>query len=187
MKRPRVEIPDGAFSTTSDLIPKCMLFHLSEENGIEKFDPRPSEYTPEPVVWAISQDRLCNYLLPRDCPRVTFYAGPKTSTDDIERFLGESRVVVAAESGWFERIRSCRLFCYHLPAETFECLDEGAGYFVSRVPVMPECVEVFDDLISEILKRNVELRFMRSLWTLRDDVVGSTLLFSLIRMRNAIR
>src|SRR5437588_9616789 len=25
------------------------------------------------------------------------------------------------------RVRSCRLYCYHLPPETFECLDECAG------------------------------------------------------------
>lgn len=162
-----------------------MLFHLSEENGIERFDPRPSEYTPDSVVWAISADRMCNYLLPRDCPRVTFYAGPDTSGADVKRFLGESRAVIALESDWLERIKSCRLFCYHLPVDTFVCLDECAGYFVSRVSVRPERVHVFDDLIGELLNRNVELRFMRSLWTLRDDVVASTLQFSLIRMRNA--
>jgi hypothetical protein len=162
-----------------------MLFHLSEEAGIQRFEPRESIYTSCPVVWAISEGRLCNYLLPRDCPRVTFYAGPDTSGADVKRFLGESRAVIALESDWFERIQSCRLFCYHLPADTFECLDECAGYFVSRVSVGPERVDVFDDLIGELLKRNVELRFMRSLWTLRDDVVASTLQFSLIRMRNA--
>lgn len=163
-----------------------MLFHLSEENGIERFDPRPSEYTPEPVVWAITEERLCNYLLPRDCPRVTFYAGSKTTAPDVKHFLGDSRAVVAVESRWAERIRAGRLYCYHLPAETFECLDECAGYFISHVPVVAQRFEVFDDLIGELLKRNVEVRFMPSLWTLRDAVVASTLQFSLIRMRNAV-
>jgi hypothetical protein len=162
-----------------------MLFHLSEEGGIERFDPRPSEYTSYPVVWAITADRMCNYLVPRDCPRVTYYAGPKTTTEDVDRFLGESNAVVAVEAGWFERIRRGRLFCYHLPPENFECVDACAGYFVSRVPVAPERVEVFDDLIAELLKRDVEVRFAPELWTLRDAVVSSTLEFSLIRMRNA--
>jgi hypothetical protein len=31
------------------------------------------------------------------------------------------------ERGWFERLRCCRLYCYHLPPETFECMDEGAA------------------------------------------------------------
>jgi hypothetical protein len=163
-----------------------MLFHLSEDKGIERFDPRPSDYTPEPVVWAISEERLCNYLLPRDCPRVTFYAGLSTSKADIQQFLGESRAVIAVESSWLERIRSCRLYGYHLPGENFECLDQCAGYFISRVSVVPDGVEVFDDLVGDIVKRDVELRFMPSLRTLRDAVVASTLEFSLIRMRNAL-
>ena len=163
-----------------------MLFHLSEESGIERFDPRPSEYTAEPVVWAISEERLCNYLLPRDCPRVTFYAGPETTAADVKHFLGKSRAVVAVESRWVERIRAARLYRYHLPSETFECLDECAGYFVSHVSVAVERCEVFEDLIGELLKRDVEVRLIPSLWTLRDDVVASTLQFSLIRMRNAV-
>ena len=162
-----------------------MLFHLSEEAGIERFDPRPSDYTSYPVVWAISADRMCNYLVPRDCPRVTYYAGPKTTTEDVDSFLGGSSAVVAVEAGWLERIRRGRLFCYHLPRETFECVDACAGYFVSRIPVIPEYVEVFDDLISELIKRDGELRFVPELWTLRDAVVASTLEFSIIRMRNA--
>ena len=45
----------------------------------------------------------------------------------------------------------------------------------------------FDDLILELLNRGVELRIVPSLWPLRDEVVKSTLQFSLIRMRNAQR
>jgi hypothetical protein len=161
------------------------LFHVSEESGIERFEPRPSPYTDEPVVWAIDADRLRNYLLPRDCPRVTYYAGPDTTVADVERFLGPSPAVVAVESAWLERLRSCRLYCYHLPPETFECLDECAGYFVSRQPVVPAQVQVVEDLLAALLGRGVELRFLPDLWPLRDAVVSSTLRFSLIRMRNA--
>ena len=77
------------------------------------------------------------------------------------------------------------MYCYHLPAETFECLDECAGYFVSRVPVAPVRVQIFDDPIAELLNRGVELRVVPNLWPLRDAVVASTLQFSVIRMRNA--
>src|SRR5262249_22506144 len=133
-----------------------MLFHVSEESGIEQFEPRPSPFTDEPVVWAIDADRLRNYLLPRERPRVTYYAGRETTTADVERFLGSSPSVIAVESAWLERIRSCRLYCYSLPPETFACIDECAGYFVSRRPVVPTRVQVFDDL----LERGVELRFV---------------------------
>ena len=163
-----------------------MLFHVSEESGIKRFEPRPSEYTDIPVVWAISQERLQNYLLPRDCPRVTYYAGPNTTAADIERFLGSSSSVIAIESAWYERLRSCHLYCYHMPPETFECIDVCAGYFVSKVSVIPERVEVIADVITRLLSCGVELRFVSNLWPLRDAVVDSTLQFSLIRMRNAL-
>lgn len=163
-----------------------MLFHVSEESGIGRFEPRASKYAKEPVVWAIDAGRLHNYLVPRECPRVTFYAGGGTAPADVERFLGSSPAVVAVESGWLGRLRACRLYCYHLPPETFECIDAGAGYFVSRAPVAPARVEVFDDLMAELLKRGVELRFVPSLWPLHDAVAASTLQFSIIRMRNAL-
>ena len=117
---------------------------------------------------------------------MTFYAGGETTKVDAERFLGTSSAVVAIESGWLERVRSCRLYCYHLPPDSFECLDECAGYFVSRLPVAPALVEVFDDLIAELLRREVELRFTSNLWFLHDAVAASTLRFSMIRMRNAL-
>jgi hypothetical protein len=162
-----------------------MLIHVSEECDIRRFEPRPSEYTDEPVVWAVDPTRLSNYLVPRDCPRVTYYAGPATSAADLERFLGSSPAVVAVESRWWERMRSRRLYCYHLPPETFNCIDECAGYFVSRHPVVPARVEILNDPITELLGLGVELRFVPDLWPLRDAVVASTLRYSIIRMRNA--
>lgn len=163
----------------------AMLFHVSEESGIREFEPRTSEYAIEPVVWAIDASRLRNYLLPRDCPRVTYAAGRATTPRDVERFLGSSAAVVAIEQAWLERVGSCRLYCYHLPPTTFECVDEGAGYFVSRVPVRPACVEVIDDPLAELMTRGVDLRIVPNLWPLRDAVVDSSLQFSMIRMRNA--
>lgn len=162
-----------------------MLFHVSEESGIGRFEPRAAGGAGEPVVWAIDAERLRNYLVPRECPRVTYYAGRETSAADVERFLGSSPAVVAVEGGWLERLRSCRLYCYHLPPETFVCADECAGYFVSRAAVVPARVEVFEDPLAELLRRGVELRFVPSLWALHDAVAASSLRFSLIRMRNA--
>ena len=162
-----------------------MLFHVSEEADIARFEPRASPYASGPVVWAIAERRLCNYLLPRDCPRVTYYAGADTTPADVERFLGASSAVVAIESAWLERALSTRLYCYHVSPESFECLDACAGYFVSRAPVVPLRIEVFDNPLAEVLRREVEVRILPSLWSLRDAVVASSLQFSLIRMRNA--
>jgi hypothetical protein len=75
-----------------------MLYRVSEEPGIARFDPRPAVGLDHPVVWAVHEDRLRNYLLPRDCPRVTFFAGPKTFPTDAAKFLGTAACVVAIES-----------------------------------------------------------------------------------------
>jgi hypothetical protein len=182
-----------------------VLFHVSERGDIDRFEPRPgsasvrrdpsgrlivdrTHETPSgafSAVWAVDAEHLRNYLLPRDCPRVTFYAGPKTTVGDRERFLGSSAAVVAIERHWLERLRRCRLYCYHLPADTFECADECAGYFVSAVPAQPTWVECIDDAVGALMRRGVELRVLPTLWPLRDAVLESSLQFSMIRMRNA--
>ena len=165
--------------------PQVTVYHISEKPDIRTFEPRSVEPTGESLVWAIDGERLCNYLVPRECPRVTFYAGERTTPADRERFLGSSAAVVAIEAEWFRRMRSCRLFCYHLPDDTFECFDKTAGYFVSRAAVTPIRVEVVEDPARAILQRGGELRVLSNLWSLRDAVVESTLEFSIIRWRNA--
>jgi hypothetical protein len=67
---------------------RIMLFHMSEESNIRRFEPRASEYTDEPVVWAIDAKRLYNFLVPRDCPRATYYAGHATTAAGAVSLLG---------------------------------------------------------------------------------------------------
>jgi hypothetical protein len=169
------------------------LFHISEENGIERFDPRPSPSffaeIKSDVVFAISGNLLHNYLLPRDCPRVTYYAGAATSSEDRRKFLGQSRAsyVVAIEAGWFQRVKETALYCYEFSADHFMCLDEAAGYYISYEPEMPVSRRRIDDIFGELLKGDVELRILPELWTLANAVKESSLSFSLIRMRNAVK
>jgi uncharacterized protein DUF6886 len=161
------------------------VFHVSDEPAIEVFEPRKAAANDEGLVWAIDDEHLRNYLVPRDCPRVTYSVGPRTTVADRERFLGSSVAVLAVETGWFERMQSGRLHCYRLPGDTFELVDECAGYFVSRVPVRPLAIEVIHQPVSAVLNRGVELRVQPDLWALRDAVIESTLAFSIIRWRNA--
>ena len=167
------------------------LFHVSDRPGITRFEPRP----PPPgntthtgrMVWAVGQRLLHNYLVPRDCPRVTFYTGPKTSAEDAERFLGitTARHVVAIETAWLQALRTESLYIYALPNETFQPVDKGAGYYISRQGVTPRSVETISDILAYLAARNVEIRITPSLWPLRDAVLQSTMRFSFIRMRNA--
>ncbi|KFL30302.1 hypothetical protein JP75_15230 [Devosia riboflavina] len=161
------------------------LFHLSDDPAIARFEPRPSAYTEEPVVWAISDQRIANYLLPRDCPRVCFRAGHESSAEDVERFLGDSRVVIAIEEDWLERLAGGKLHRYAMPSDGFVLKDEGAGYWVSYGAIEPLDVEVLDDLPGAIAAEGVTLKVLPSLWALHDGVKASSLVFSMIRMRNA--
>lgn len=167
------------------------VYHFSEEGGIGQFLPRPSPSDTcadrPPMVWGIDARLQPNYLLPRDCPRVTFYAGPQTTPADVERFLGLStaRHVVAVESRWLERIRSTTLYRYHLPCDAFGPSDACSGYCITYEPVTPLAVDEIPDLLAEIVSGDVELRVLPNLWPLHRAVAESTLQFSSIRLRNA--
>lgn len=168
------------------------LFHVSEEPGISIFKPRPSpsqfENITTNVVFAISEMMLHNYLLPRDCPRVSFYKTAASTDKDIECFLGNTTAafVMAVESGWWQKIKETTLYCYELPADDFVLLDDCAGYYVSGKEVEPTSVTMINDAVAAITERNVELRLVPTLWLLHDAVIQSTLNFSMIRMRNAM-
>jgi hypothetical protein len=165
------------------------LFHFSEDPAIVRFEPRllPTS-NGEAVVWAIDEERAPLYLLPRDCPRVCFYAKPDSLREDVERFLGHTtaRLVIAVESGWLDRIRSAQLFRYLLPANDFALVDSGAGYYVAHRAIEPLAVEPVGDLLEALTAANVEVRITPSLWPLHDAVAASSLHFSMIRMRNAL-
>jgi len=169
------------------------LFHVSEEAGIPIFEPRPSpsffKAITGDVVFAIDGKLLHNYLLPRDCPRVTYYATPATTDADKGKFIGFSNAdhIITVESGWYQRLKETTLYCYEFPADSFILIDECAGYYVSYQPVIPLSVTPVDDIISELLSRNIELRFTPSLIRLADAVSASSLNFSNIRMRNAAK
>jgi hypothetical protein len=167
------------------------LFHVSEESGIQTFLPRPP---PSPdagvvgdAVWAIDEAHLPNYLLPRDCPRVTYAPGAETTPEEYARFFGASRAnrIVAIEEAWRERITQCRLYLYNLPDEAFEIADAKAGYFISRRAVTPVTVDTVDDPLRLMADLGAEYRFLDDLWPLRNAVIVSSLEFSIIRWRNA--
>jgi hypothetical protein len=153
------------------------LYHVSDDPHITQFMPRPS---PNPsvqvdgeVVFAVGEHTLPNYLLPRECPRVTFYALSESKPEDVARLLNGSHPASIATTCRLERVMNGSIHLYTLPANTFTVWDEGAGYYISRQPVSP------------LASHDVEIRIVPSLWPLWDAVVDSTLQFSMIRMRNA--
>ncbi len=168
------------------------IFHVSENGEIEIFKPRPSPSKfaniTRDVVFGISDKLLHNYLLPRDCPRVTYYPSDQTSATDKETFLQTSaNYVMVIEAKWLPIIQRSALFCYEFDGKTFSMIDKCADYYVSYQEVKPISVRRNDKILDELFKRNnLELRITTNLWAIADKVSKSSLNFSLIRMRNAI-
>ncbi len=181
------QTPAGLETVSPDS--RLRLYHVSDRPGIRLFDPRPAADADEGggIVWAIDERHLHNYLLPRDCPRVTFYALPESDPEDVDRLMGPggARFVVAVENRWLVRIRDTALYLYEMDSRDFAAQDAGAGYCVSRQATVPLAETRIDDILGALAERDVELRVMPSLWGLREAVIHSSLQFSIIRMRNA--
>jgi hypothetical protein len=164
------------------------LWHVSEDPSIEVFVPHHQELhaLDEPLVWAVDSPRQWLYWFPRDCPRATWCADERTTDEDVERWLDgdRSRRVAVIETGWLERMRAVELYAYSLPAETFEPWDK---FFVSRETVVPLELVPLGDLLARHAEAGNELRIAPTLYPLWDRVIETTLDFSGIRLRNAVR
>ncbi len=140
------------------------------------------------LVWAISEARLVNFLTPRDCPRVTFYATPDSTLEDIDRFMGYTDVnaVIAIEHAWFRRTLETQLTVYEFDPRDFILQDATAGYYVTTHTQVPIGVTMIDDVFDSIFARNAELRVLPNLWPLCNAIKSSSLGYSMCRMKNAI-
>jgi Family of unknown function (DUF6886) len=165
------------------------LYHFSEDPTIGRFVPEiaPPSAVREPLVWAVDAEHAHIYYFPRDCPRVTFYRSQRASDEDLQRFFSMTTAtrVVAIESRWLDAMRGTSLYRYEFPGDSFELIDTGAGYWVSRETVVPLSLEPVGDLMAALASAGAELRIMPSLWPLYEAVIASTLDFSIIRWRNA--
>jgi uncharacterized protein DUF6886 len=162
------------------------LWHASEDPNIEIFRPHraPTAMVDDELVWAIDEEHVPAYWFPRECPRATFWVGPKTTVEDAAWLNGATRVHVI-EWDWWERFRAARVYLYALPPETFTVHNEGAGYYISRETVRPLARVEVGDLVRKHMDAGIELRVTNDLWPLWDRVVASSLSFSGIRLRNA--
>jgi len=167
------------------------LYHISDKPGIKRFDPQPALHPSAKqkglMVWAVDHDHLHNYLLPRDCPRVTFFASEKSNPKDVERLMGwtSAKHVVAIEARWLPKIQKQCLYQYEFDPKDFTLVDQVAGYWISRKPVIPIAETKIDNILAALLEHDVELRIMPFLWKLREAMINSTLGYSIIRMNKA--
>jgi len=155
------------------------LWHVSEDDSIRRFEPRDGK------IWAIDTRLWPMYWFPRDCPRATFWADSTTSDADVERFLGGDRArrVHVVEPHWLPQLRTTPVFSYRLPDTTFVQNDDR--FWISPEPVEPLEVVALGDLVARHEAAGIDLRTEPRLLAFWDRVIGSTLGFSGIRLRNA--
>ena len=166
------------------------LWHVSEDPTIARFAPHRARtaLTEEPLVWAVDTRHLPLFWYPRQCPRCTFWAGPRTSEGDAQRFLEgrRDRAVHVIEDGWRKRVRDAQLYLYRMPELSFVQSAQVAGYWTSHTTVEPVEIIPIDGLMGRHSAAGIALRTESNLWPLWDAVVTSTLEFSGIRLRNAL-
>jgi hypothetical protein len=158
------------------------LWHFSEDPNLGHFEPRDGK------VWAIDEPHSWLYWFPRDCPRATYWAVSTTTQEDVAEWLGgdRGRRVAVVETAWLERMRAVRLYAYRMPAEPFdEVLDNR--FYVASTPV--EALErvACGDLVERHREAGIDFRDSASLYPLWDAIIATTLEFSGIRLRNAVR
>ena len=157
------------------------LWHVSEDDSIHRFEPR------EGKVWAIATPLLPLHWFPRDCPRATFWAESTTTPEDAERFLDgdRGRRVHVVESDSLHRMRTARVLAYRMPEETF--VENDDRFWISAEPVEPLELVEFGDLVDRHEAAGIALDAEGDLLGLWDEVVASSLGFSGIRLRSAVR
>jgi Family of unknown function (DUF6886) len=155
------------------------LWHVSEDDSIDRFEPRDGK------VWAIATRLLPLYWFPRECPRATFWAESTTTDGDVERFLGGDRAgrVHVVEPEWLEPMRTTRVLAYRMPGDTF--VENEDRFWISAEPVEPLEVAELGDLVERHEQAAIVLDTESNLLHFWDQVVGASLGFSGIRLRNA--
>ena len=156
------------------------LWHVSEDPDLGVFVPRDGK------VWAIDTRHLPLYWFPRDCPRATWWAVESTTDADVERWLDGDRTrrVHAIDVHWLQRVRDAYVYAYRMPDEPFDVVEDDRFYIASSTVEALERIEL-GDLLARHADAGIELRITPGLLGLWDEVVGTTLDFSGIRLRNA--
>jgi len=166
------------------------LYHYSEDGTIRRFTPHvpPTNPSHPPAVWAIDEAHSPLYWFPRHCPRISVWATTAAQQRVLtETFGTESNRICAAESHWLTRVRDASIFRYSFDASAFAPWPEADGQYISGDVVVPESVEVLDDLLGLHAAAEVELRFTVRLGVLMDQMLASGLPFSFVRIRDARR
>lgn len=78
--------------------------------------------------------------------------------------------------------KNTTLYLYEFNVDDFILQDDVAGYYVATTTQIPIAKYQLNDLFSELVKQNIEIRITDNLWDIANEVKASTLNWSLCRM-----
>jgi hypothetical protein len=97
-----------------------------------------------------------------------------------------ARRVAVVENHWLERMRTATLYGYRMPSDAFDVVEDDRFHIACTAVDALERVEL-SDLLARHADAGVELRIAPALYPLWDKVIETTLDYSGIRLRNAVR
>jgi hypothetical protein len=168
------------------------VLHFSEDPTITRFVPHVAATArqPQAYVWAVDHDRAPGYWFPRQCPRAMAWVTPSTSPVDRDRIIGAGcgDRVHAVEYGWLPALQATILYGYRLPAGPFAPVDPADPHAqVATEPVEPlGPPEPVGNLLALHAAAGIQVRLLPNLWPFWDEVIGSSVGFSGIRLHNAL-
>jgi replicative superfamily II helicase len=91
------------------------------------------------------------------------------------------------ENDWLTRILHTPLYQYTFEPEPFKPFEEAktTGYYISEKTVHPLKMKKITDGLERIANSGIEIRVTPHLQAIKDQVISSTLDFSIIRFRHA--
>ncbi len=139
-------------------------------------------------VWAIHEDKIHNYIVPRECPRIclaqkeAFQFGQLwTDQDD---YLNKAFLFIPIK--WKHQVSKCKLYKYQFNPQNFEVIDPIAGYYVSKKFEIPTSLQKITDCLQVLAALQIGVKFLddHELNSLKESVVNSTDEFSIIKWDN---
>jgi len=166
------------------------LFHISDDKNIEKFIPRESKaiWNYQKYVWSISEDKIQNYLLPRDCPRICLKMNKLLTIgyciEELE--LKQYENIIFAPESWEKKIENSILYRYEFSSKYFKVIDKIAEYYVSEKVEIPIEVRIINNCFEALGKTKTKLILLEgnSMNKVKENVINNTNEFSIIRWSN---
>lgn len=164
------------------------LFHLSDDFEINEFRPRPVRKEVwgdlKDSVWTVNQEKLQNFMLPRNCPRVCWRLNAETSGEDKEYFesFGDQQSLIFVQKEYIDMVNHGKLMMYEFNNDNFYLVDDCAGYYVSHEVEVPTQRIMITDLNEWLDNLNAKLIYVDDLREYASESVRRTYDFSNIRM-----